>query len=121
MPFKDTKLPIEDADFNIKMQAATINEIQLMLAEKRTSLAFMRTGIAVFALPLSVLSALIATSKFYHFSQVLYLLVPVLIVCFGLIILGAYLTTRAVFRVRYFSYLILELKKRHSYLKDLLE
>jgi hypothetical protein len=37
-------------------------EIQVLLAEKRTALASLRTGIAVFALPLSVLSALIATS-----------------------------------------------------------
>jgi uncharacterized membrane protein YkgB len=36
-------------------------EIQVLLAEKRTALAGLRTGIAVFALPLSVLSALIAT------------------------------------------------------------
>jgi hypothetical protein len=32
-------------------------EIQVLLAEKRTALADVRTGIAVFALPLSVLSA----------------------------------------------------------------
>ena len=43
----------------------TINKVQLILAEKRTPLAVMRTGIAVFVLPLSVLSALVATSKFY--------------------------------------------------------
>ena len=30
-------------------------EIQVLLAEKRTALASLRTGIAVFALPLSVL------------------------------------------------------------------
>ena len=40
-----------------------INQVQLLLAEKRTALAVMRTGIAVLALPLSVFSALIATSK----------------------------------------------------------
>ena len=39
-------------------------EIQVLLAEKRTALAALRTGIAVFALPLSVLSALIATSRY---------------------------------------------------------
>lgn len=42
-----------------------INEVQLLLAEKRTSLAVMRTGIAMLALPLSVISVLIATSKYY--------------------------------------------------------
>jgi uncharacterized membrane protein YkgB len=48
-----------------------INEVQLVLAEKRTSLAAMRTGIAVFALPLSVLSVLVATSKYYDIIRTL--------------------------------------------------
>jgi hypothetical protein len=45
-------------------------EIQVLLAEKRTALASLRTGIAVFALPLSVLSALIATSRYYSLDKV---------------------------------------------------
>ena len=32
----------------------TFNEVQLLLAEKRTSLSTMRTGIAIFAFPLAV-------------------------------------------------------------------
>ncbi|MGA8239636.1 MAG: hypothetical protein WB818_03615, partial [Desulfobacterales bacterium] len=48
-----------------------INEAQLILAEKRTSLAALRTGITVFALPLSVLSLLIVTSKFYDVVHVI--------------------------------------------------
>src|SRR6266516_1286880 len=46
-------------------------EIQVLLAEKRTALASLRTGIAVFALPLSVLSALIATSRYYSMETVM--------------------------------------------------
>ena len=49
-------------------------EIQVLLAEKRTALAGLRTGIAVFALPLSVLSALIATSRYYSIEKVMPLL-----------------------------------------------
>ena len=49
-------------------------EIQVLLAEKRTALASLRTGIAVFALPLSVLSALIATSRYYSIEKVMPLL-----------------------------------------------
>ena len=49
----------------------SINQVQLLLAEKRTALAIMRTGIAVFALPLSIFSALIATSKWYEAVDVL--------------------------------------------------
>ncbi len=36
------------------IDSIAISEVQLLLAEKRTSLAVMRTGIAVLALPLSV-------------------------------------------------------------------
>jgi hypothetical protein len=46
-------------------------EIQVLLAEKRTALAGLRTGIAVFALPLTVLSALIATSRLYRIEKVM--------------------------------------------------
>ena len=44
-------------------------EIQVLLAEKRTALASLRTGIAVFASPLSVLSALIATSRLLQHGE----------------------------------------------------
>jgi uncharacterized membrane protein YkgB len=47
----------------MESDALIINEAQLILAEKRTSLAAMHTGIAVFAVPLSVLGLLIATSN----------------------------------------------------------
>ena len=48
----------------------------MLLAEKRTALASLRTGVAVFALPLSVLSALIATSRYYSIEKVMPLLAP---------------------------------------------
>ncbi|MBU0517980.1 MAG: hypothetical protein ABIK07_23135 [Planctomycetota bacterium] len=110
-----------DTELNDKIHASVINEVQLILAEKRTSLAFMRTGITVFALPLTVLSALIATSSFWDIAKVLHLLIPVLVICAGLIVLGSYLVTRAVLRVRHFSHLILILKKKHSHLCDILD
>ena len=72
------------------------SEIQLLLAEKRTALSGMRTGIAVFALPLSVLSVLVATSKYYQVGNVLHFLVPLLLLCVALIILGVYLTKQSV-------------------------
>ena len=44
-------------------------EIQVLLAEKLNRAGSLRTGIAVFALPLSVLSALIATSRYYSMVE----------------------------------------------------
>jgi hypothetical protein len=77
-----------------KLDDVIFGEIQVLLAEKRTALASLRTGIAVFALPLSVLSALIATSRYYSMEKVmplLLLLLPLLLLNLGLVVLGTWL------------------------------
>ena len=98
-----------------------INEIQLLLAEKRTSLSAMRTGIAVFALPLSVLSVLIATSKYYDIIQVLHLLVPLLTICGALILLGTYLIWRSIVRLHRQDKLIAGIKRKHSTIAEYID
>jgi hypothetical protein len=109
----------------IKLEAdidnAVFNEVQLLLSEKRTSLSAMRTGIAVFVLPLSVLSILIATSKSYEIHEVLVWLVPLALLNLGLIVLGVYLITRAMFRIWHYDRLIDKLKSKYSRLAELLD
>jgi uncharacterized membrane protein YidH (DUF202 family) len=97
------------------------NEVQLLLAEKRTSLASMRTGIAVFALPLSVLSVLIATSGFYDIVHVMHFLVPLLIICSALVLLGCFLIIQAIIRIRHNDYLILKIKREHSVISEFID
>ena len=98
-----------------------INEIQLLLAEKRTSMSTMRTGIAVFVLPLSVLSLLIATSKYYDIVHVMHLLLPLLGLCLALVVLGGYLVIRAIIRMRRQDQHILEIKRKHSRIAALID
>jgi uncharacterized membrane protein YidH (DUF202 family) len=99
----------------------TFNEIQLLLAEKRTSLSTLRTGIAVFVFPLSVLSVLIATSKSYELDEVMVWLVPLLLLNLGLVVLGIYLITRAVQRIRHYDRMIDVIKNKYSRLAELLD
>jgi uncharacterized membrane protein YkgB len=101
--------------------ALTLNEMQLLLAEKRTALSTLRTGIAVFALPLSVLSVLIATSKLYQVEKVIWWLVPLVLINLGLVVLGVYLITRAVRHIQHYDRLIAGLKRKHSKLAELLD
>lgn len=103
------------------LDTTTFNEIQLLLAEKRTALSALRTGIAIFAFPLSVLSVLIATSKSYRVSEVLPWLVPLLLLNLGLIALAVYLITRAVQRIRHYDRLIDGLKDKNRQLAELLD
>jgi uncharacterized membrane protein YkgB len=103
-----------------RIEGVVINEVQLLLAEKRTSLAAMRTGIAVFTLPLSVLSILIATSRYYEISQVMPLLLPLLLICGALVLLGCYLVVRAIQRIRHQEQLILAIKRRNGWIAEFL-
>ena len=99
---------------NNNIDSIVINEVQLILAEKRTSLAVMRTGIAVLALPLSVMSVLIATSKYYNVYHVLHFLVPLSALSLALIVFGAYLIIRSIIQMRHYDRLINKIKMKHS-------
>ena len=98
-----------------------LNEVQLLLAEKRTSLAVMRTGIAVLALPMSVLSLLIATSKYYDIFHVIHFLIPLGTLNLGLIVLGIYLITKSILRMRTYDRHIHQIKIRHSAISEFIE
>ena len=107
-------------EISAPLDAMVLNEMQLLLAEKRTALSTLRTGIAVFALPLSVLSVLIATSKAYKPGEVLHWLIPLLLLNIGLVVLGIYLISIAIWRIRRYDRLIDELKRKYSRLAELL-
>jgi hypothetical protein len=102
-------------------ESIIIGEVQLILAEKRTSLASMRTGIAVFALPLSVLSILIATSKHYEVMLVLHWLIPLLVICGAMIVLGSYLIIRAIVRLHCHDRIIHKLKQKHGRIAEFID
>jgi uncharacterized membrane protein YkgB len=94
-------------------EGLVVSEVQLLLAEKRTSLAALRTGIAVFVLPISVLSILVATSGYYDVDHVLYFIVPLLSLSGALVILAFYLIIRSMLRMHHQDRLIMEIKKTH--------
>ncbi|MGD8561051.1 MAG: hypothetical protein PVG03_00880 [Desulfarculaceae bacterium] len=91
------------------------------MAEKRTSLATLRTGIAVLALPLTIVGLLIVLSTHYQTNQVLGLLIPMLLVCAGLLGLGVYLVVRGLRRIHRADALLIEIKKRHSFLAEFMD
>lgn len=81
----------------------------------------MRTGIAVLVLPMSVLSLLVATSKYYDAGNVLYFLLPLALVCIGLLIFGGYLVFNSAQKLRRIDHLIHRIKLEHSAIALFLE
>jgi uncharacterized membrane protein YidH (DUF202 family) len=104
-----------------KDEAVDVARVQLLLAEKRTALAPLRTGIAVFTIPLSVTTVLVTTSRFYNFSQNLHYLIPLLILCVFLVAAGGYLIFVSLIRHRMQSEQIRRIKLKHPAWQDLLE
>src|SRR6266853_1087838 len=97
-----------------------VNEVQLLLAEKRTALATLRAGTAVLVLPLSVLSVLVTTSRYYDVFHVLGLLISLLMVAAVLVILGGYLIIQSLIRIHRYDRLIRRIKHKHSAIAEFL-
>jgi uncharacterized membrane protein YidH (DUF202 family) len=91
-----------------------IGQIQILLAEKRTSLSTLSVGIAILALPMSVISFLIATSKHYDIDTVAGLLSVLMCMNLALVVLGVYLILRSVKKILHYDKLIEEIKREHS-------
>ena len=100
-----------------QMDALLLGEIQVLLSEKRTALSSMRTGIAVFALPLSVLSVLIATSRYYSIGKV----IPLLLLNLGLVVLGTWLVFHSIGRLHHYDRLIRELTQKYRSLAEVVD
>lgn len=98
-----------------------MGEVQLILAEKRTSLASLRTGIAVAAIPMSIMGLLVATSRLYEIRDVLPLFISIMVFNIVLLTLSGYLIVRAVLRLRREDRMIRDIKRRHSSVAEFID
>ena len=110
-----------DANEPPQLDNMILGEIQVLLAEKRTALSSLRTGIAVFALPLSALSVLIATSRYYEVVSVLPFLVPLLLLNLGLVVLGSWLIYHAIHRIHHYEHLIQNLRQKYRSIAEFVD
>ena len=102
-----------DRDFLIK-------KVELLLSEKMAMLAMLRTGIAVFTIPFSMLTVLIATSEFYEFSNVALLLIVVYVLCTVLASVGGYLVFKSIKNIHILDRKIEKIKENHKSLEGLM-
>jgi hypothetical protein len=110
-----------ETDETPKIDNLIFGEIQVLLAEKRTALSSLRTGIAIFALPLSVLSVLIATSHYYSFEKVMPMLVPLLLLNLGLVGLGSWLIYHSIHHLHRLDHRIRELTQKYREIAEFID
>ena len=101
-------------------RSLVIAKVELLLAEKMATLATLRTGIAIFTLPFSVLTILIATSSFYEIREVGWLLAIVYTLCAALATVGGYLVFRSMKRLHLIDNKIEKIKKHHKFMDQLM-
>ncbi|GEM_PF-4482038 len=97
-----------------------MSEVQLLLAEKRTAFALLRTGVTVALVPLSLWTVLVATSRLYNVLDVMWLLVPLMAIAVALFALGLYLVVHALLHVRHIENVMLGLRQTDTLLETLL-
>ena len=101
-------------------QKLLMSEVQILLAEKRTAFALLRTGVTVAMVPLSLWTFLVATSRLYNVFDVMGVLLPIMVVAVGLFFLGSYLILHALRQMRHTEQVMLGLRKSDTLLEDLL-
>ena len=100
---------------------AVIDEIQMLLEEKRLSLSAIRTGIAIFVVQVLILGFLIATSKSYRFLEVMHMTIPFYLINACLMLLAYYLIINALLRIRGNDRIIRRLKKKHRNIAEFMD
>lgn len=98
-----------------------INEVELILSEKRTALSALRTGIAIIMFPLSVLTVLVATSRFFDIKEALFYAIPLGLFCLVLLIYGVVLVVRSSKSIKKYDKVAKKLLKQSDYLSQLLD
>ncbi len=94
-------------------ESTLMNRMQVILAEKRTSLSVLRTGLGLVTLPMTIVAFLITTSSLWDFTSNLIYLIPLFTINTLLAALGLILILRAWKRIRNFD-LAIEIIKLHS-------
>lgn len=97
------------------------DEVNLLLSEKRTALSILRTGIAIFLIPLSIGSLLIATSQLYKPEKILFLMIPVLAGCTLLMIIALWLIIRAFAKLRHNEKHLDHIIEKNQFLRHLVD
>lgn len=101
-------------------QKLLLAEVQMLLAEKRTAFALLRTGVVVGMVPLSLWTVLLATSRLWNVFEVLWLLVPLLAIAGLLFVLGVYAIWHAVEHWRHTERVLAGLRQADTLLGDLM-
>ena len=98
-----------------------IDELLVLLQEKRTALAMIRTGIAILISQITIIGILIATSKLYAWIEVLHLMFFFILLNFIALGIACYFIFGSLKELQKLDRQVLIYKKNHSTLASFLD
>lgn len=105
---------------SIHPEQLLINEVQLLLAEQRTYYAMLRTGIAVFTLPLTILGFLVVTRDSHGVFNNIWLAASVILLLIAISFLGIWLSKRSESKIKHIHKLINRIRQENKRLAELI-
>ena len=85
--------------YSIDKENLILDELLTFHQEKRTALAMIRIGIATLLAQISILSFLIATSKYYQWMEVVHLVIPFVLLNLIVFAIAGYLIFRSILKI----------------------
>jgi uncharacterized membrane protein YidH (DUF202 family) len=101
---------------NVKHDPFASEMFKNFLADKRTSLSYLRTGIGILTVPMSLLTILIATSSKYQVSDVLGMLLGLGAAFVGLVTFGVWMVISSLRQLRAVDLRLKELEDENPFL-----
>lgn len=97
-----------------------LNEIQVLLAEKRTYYALLRSSVALVTLPLTVIVFLVSTNEYHGLFNFVWLMVLVVGVLVLISIIGISFFARAENRIKSIDKMIVTIKTENKRIAEII-
>lgn len=107
---------LRDMDNDERIDPTASEMFKNHLADKRTILAYLRTGVALLTLPMSMITILIATSSHYQVSDVIGLFSLMLMISSVLTLGGIYMVAQSFRQLLAVNRKLETLEREHTYL-----
>ena len=98
-----------------------VEEILVLLQEKRIALRMVRIGISAVIAEITILGLLIATSRYYKWIEVMHLWIPFVLLNLIVLAIAGYFIFGSLTHIHHLDRQVLRYKKSHGVLSNLMD
>jgi len=107
--------------YNEDLDNLIVEEILVLLQEKRTALRMVRIGISAVIALISILGLLIATSRYYKWMEVMHLWIPFVLLYLVVLGIAGYFIFGSLIHIHRLDRQILRYKKSHGRIANFMD